>query len=619
MIKYSEGEFKRGWITDEDESGILMTVEPTPAFYKLEKNRGKSSLKKYCFLLGYLKPYKKLIIQLVIGLFAGSLLQLLLPFLTQAIVDIGIGNKDISFIELLLIAQIVLILSRTFIDFIRRILLLHIGTRVNVSLISDFLTKLSKLPIKFFDSKLTGDLIRRIDDQKKIETFLTTSLLNIIFSVFTIIIFSVVLIYYNLKIFSIFFIGSLLYFLWIKLFLKRRAELDYKNFSQMAKNQNYLIEFIQSMPDIKLAGCESQKKWKWKTIQAKIFRISIKALNLNQYQETGAVFINEVKNVIITFYAASLVITGDISFGIMISIQFIIGQLQSPIDQSITFIQTAQDARLSFDRLNELQNIRNEEELQNKNTVLEKSNLGAIQLQNIQFSYNSSKIKLLIDGLSLNIPYGGKTAIVGYSGSGKTTLIKLMLGFYPLLGGEIKINNVDLKDINLKEWRNRCGVVMQDGYIFSDTIVGNIAPEEDRIDEKKLENAAKIANLDEFINSLPLNYYTRIGNAGMGLSQGQKQRILIARAVYKDPDYIFLDEATNSLDATNEKTIINNLNVFFKSRTVIVVAHRLSTVKDADQIVVLNDGKIEEIGTHDVLIKENGSYYNLIKDQLEVG
>ncbi len=618
LVNYTEDEFKKCWVSTRQgglEKGIAMLVEPTPQFYQTQPIKyQKLSL---WYLAKYLHPYKRLIVQLFLGLLVGSLLQLVFPFLTQAVVDQGIGNRDLNFIQLILIAQLVLVLSRSLVEVIRRWILLHISTRVNVSLISDFLVKLMKLPMRFFDSKLAGDLIRRIDDHKRIEYFLTQSVLSSLFSILTIIVFSIVLAIYNLQIFLIFLVGSALYIGWISLFMKKRADLDYKNFSQMAANQNNLIQLIYGMQEIKLTGCEQQKRWEWEGIQAALFRINVKSLALGQWQQTGALLINEVKNILVTIVSATAVLDGQISLGAMLSIQYIIGQMQGPVEQMVGFMQQAQDARLSLDRLGEIHGKDNEEK--EGETLTDIQGNQPIHLEHIGFTYGSTKSKRVIEDLSLHIPEGKTTAIVGLSGSGKTTLIKLMLGFYPPTQGDVKIGNTPLSQISFKEWRKHCGVVMQEGYIFSDTIASNIAPGSSTIDKERLLHAVKMANILDFIESLPLKYNTMIGSTGSGLSQGQKQRILIARTIYKNPEYIFFDEATNALDANNEKVIMQNLNQFFQNKTVIVVAHRLSTVRHADQIVVLKNGKIIEIGSHAELISKQGDYYDLVKDQLELG
>ena len=618
LLRYEEEELKKCWISTRQggiEKGIAMLVETTPQFYETEPIRyDKLSL---WYLLRYVRPYKKMIIQLFLGILGGSILQLIFPFLTQTIVDQGIGHRNMNFIELILVAQLMLVFSRTLIEVIRRCILLHISTRINVALISDFLAKLMKLPMRFFDSKLAGDLIRRIEDHRTIESFLTQSVLSILFAILTVTIFGCVLAVYDWKIFIVFLTLSILYIGWVKLFMRKRADLNRKNFEQMALNQNNLMQLVYGMQDIKLLGCERQKRWEWENIQASLFRINLKSLNLGQWQQVGAVLINEVKNILITVMSATAVLNGDITLGIMLSIQYIIGQMQGPIEQFVYFMQQAQDAQLSLERLGEIHGKENEESDLAGN-VGQISGKGSIHLKNIQFTYGSEKSKRIIKGIDLDIPVGKTTAIVGLSGSGKTTLIKLMLGFYPPTEGDVVIGNVSLQKISFKEWRKHCGVVMQEGYIFSDTIANNIAPNVNVIDKDRLLYAVEMANIKEFIESLPLRYNTRIGSTGQGLSQGQKQRILIARAIYRNPDYLFFDEATNALDTDNEKKIQENLNLFFKDKTVVVVAHRLSTVRNADQIVVLKNGVITERGTHDSLIAEQGDYYRLVKNQLEL-
>ncbi len=618
LLKYEEKEFKQCWITTVQngvEKGVAMLLETTPQFYETEPIKYESL--SLWYLLKYVKPYRKMINQLVIGLFLGSLLQLVLPFLTQTIVDQGIGYRNLSFIQLVLIAQLVLVISRTLIEVIRRTILLHIGTRVNVALIADFLTKLMKLPMRFFDSKLAGDLIRRIEDHKRIEAFLTQSVLSILFATITVIVFGIVLVVYNIKIFLLFLIFSIFYIGWVRLFMKKRADLNRKNFEQMALHQNNLMQLIYGMQDIKLLGCEKQKRWEWESIQATLFRINISSLNLGQWQQVGAVLINEIKNILITVFSAVAVLDGSITLGAMLSIQYIIGQMQGPIEQFVSFMQQGKDARLSLERLGEIHGQPDEEQSDRYNLTELDSNQ-SITFRNVSFTYGSSRSKQVIRNLSLEIPYGKTTAIVGLSGSGKTTLIKLMLGFYPPTEGDILLGENSLANVSFREWRKHCGVVMQEGYIFNDTIANNIAQGAETIDKERLLYAAKMANLQDYIEGLPLRYNTKIGSTGQGLSQGQKQRILIARAIYRNPEYIFLDEATNALDANNERAIQENLNYFFAGKTVVIVAHRLSTVRDADQIIVLKQGQIAEKGTHAELIRLQGDYFNLVKNQLEL-
>jgi len=618
LLKYAEQEFKNCWIStvqDGAERGVAMFLEPTPSFYEAEAIQYEGI--SIWFLLKYVKPYQSMIRQLLIGLALGSLLQLILPFLTQSIVDQGIGHRKLNFIQLILIAQLVLVVSRTFIDVIRRTILLHISTRVNVALISDFLTKLMKLPMRFFDSKLSGDLIRRIEDHKQIESFLTQSVLSILFAAVTVFIFSIVLAVYNIKIFLIFLIFSILYVGWVKLFMKKRADLNRKNFQQMSIYQTNLMQLIYGMQDIKLLGCEKQKRWEWENIQAALFRISIKSLNLGQWQQVGAVLINEVKNILITVLSAIAVLNGHVTLGVMLSIQYIIGQMQGPIEQFVSFMQQEQDAQMSLERLGEIHG-QPDEEQSDRNDIVETDQNLSLAFRNVSFTYGSERSKRVIQDLSLEIPQGKTTAIVGLSGSGKTTMIKLMLGFYPPTEGEVMLGNNSLKNVSFREWRKHCGVVMQEGYIFNDTIANNIAEGYDEVDRERLLYSVRMANIQEYIEGLPLRYNTKIGNAGQGLSQGQKQRILIARAIYRNPEYIFFDEATNALDTNNERVIQENMKQFFTGKTVVIVAHRLSTVRDADQIVVLKQGQIVEKGTHSELVALKGDYYNLVKNQLEL-
>ena len=620
-VKYDLEVFKKHWVStqsDGEEKGIVMFLEPTPAFYEKQMEEQPTEERSFRFLFGYIKQYRKYFGQIVLGLLVGSLLQLILPFLTQSIVDVGIKNQNIGFIWLILLGQLMLTVSRTAIDFIRRWLLLHISLRINISLVSDFFIKLLKLPMSFFDTKLMGDLMQRMGDHSRVNTFLTQQTLSIVFSLFTFVVFSIVLLSYNWLVFAIFMLGSLLYGGWLALFLRRRKVLDYELFEQQAINNNKTYEFITSMQEIKLQDCEQRRRWEWEDVQADLFNVQMKSLKLQQTQEAGSIFINELKNIVITVVAATAVIHGQLTLGMMLAVQYIIGQLNSPVEQLMGFFYSVQDVKISLERINEIHRMDDENGKQGLETSVKEEGRG-IDLENVNFKYDPHALKTIIDNVSLNIPKGEVTAIVGASGSGKTTLIKLMLGYYPVLGGQINIGGTDVNTLNKKWWRRQCGVVMQDGVIFSESIARNIAVDDNEIDRQRLQTAAEIACIHDYVMGLPLKYNTKIGRDGVGLSQGQKQHILIARAVYKNPDYIFLDEATNSLDANNERMIVEHLDAFYKGKTVVIVAHRLSTVKNAGQIVVLDKGRVVETGSHEALTRKRGAYYNLVKNQLELG
>lgn len=623
LVTYGLDEFKQHWISTKsngEDKGIAMFLETTPAFftYKMEDEEHIKEKRSFRFLLGYVRKYRKYFGQIILGLVVGSLLQLVLPFLTQSIVDVGIKNQDIGIVWLILLGQLMLTISRTAIDFIRRWLLLHISLRINISLVSDFFIKLLKLPMSFFDTKLMGDLMQRMNDHTRVNNFLTQQTLNITFAVLTFVVFSVVLFFYNKLVFTIFLLGSILYGAWMTLFLKRRKVLDYELFEQQAINNNKTYEFITSMQEIKLQDCEQRRRWEWEDTQAELFGVQMKSLKLQQTQEAGSIFINEVKNIIITVVAATAVIHGQMTLGMMLAVQYIIGQLNSPVEQLMNFFYSLQDVKISLERINEIHQRDDESGKEGLLTSIEDKNEG-IDIKNIMFKYDPHALRKTIDDVSIHVPQGKVTAIVGASGSGKTTLIRLMLGYYPVLEGKINIGNTDINKLNKKWWRRQCGVVMQDGVIFSESIARNIAVDDGDIDKERLLKAAEIACIKDYVMALPLKFNTKIGRDGVGLSQGQKQRILIARAVYKNPDYIFLDEATNSLDANNERSIVENLDKFYKGKTVVIVAHRLSTVKNADQIVVIDHGKVVEEGNHESLTAKRGAYYNLVKNQLELG
>jgi len=626
LLVYSKEDFLKNWVSDGKDEGVLLLLETNPDFYSNKtEDQIKENKQSFSFLFAYLKNYRKAVLQLCLGLLAGSLLQLIFPFLTQSIVDIGIQNRDIHFIYLILFAQLMVFFGRTTIEIIRNYILMHVSSRININLVSDFFVKLMNLPINYFDTKMTGDIMQRIYDNNRIEQFLTGSSLSTLFSLFNFIVFSGILAFYSLKIFIVFLIGTFFYFLWITFFLKRRADLDYKRFQQGSQNQSKVVELISGMQEIKLHNAERQKRWQWESLQVKLFRINLKSLSLTTAQNSGSSLINELKNIIITFLAAKLVLEGQVTLGMMLSISYITGQLNAPVMEMVNFVQHWQDARLSLERLSEIHNKEDEEPTHKESTNELESNL-SFNIQNLSFKYEGVGSDIVLQDLSIHIPANKITAIVGSSGSGKTTLMKLLLKFYEPTAGEILLTTfptentgINLNHISSKAWRNKCGVVMQEGYIFSDTIANNIAVGVDVIDKQKLKHAVTVANIKEFIEKLPLNYNTKIGMEGVGVSTGQKQRILIARAVYKNPEYLFFDEATSALDANNEKVIMNNLNEFFINKTVVVIAHRLSTVKNADQIIVLDKGRIIEKGNHVELTALRGSYYELVKNQLELG
>ncbi|MEM7382385.1 MAG: peptidase domain-containing ABC transporter, partial [Bacteroidota bacterium] len=616
LITYSKKEFLSNWIDaeaqDDTKEGIVLLLEVTPRFKELKWQ--ETSKRSFKFLTQYLFKYKGLLLQLCIGLLVGSLFQLIFPFLTQSIVDVGIQNQDINFIYLVLAAQLMLFIGKSSVEIFRSWILLHLSTRINISLVSDFFIKLMSLPIAYFDTRMTGDIMQRIADHNRIENLLTGSALSTLFSLANLVVFGAVLVYYNVMIFVIFALGSLLYIGWVLFFLKRRRELDYKRFSELSQEQSTVIELINGMQEIKMNNAEKQKRWKWEFVQARLFKVSMQNLSLEQTQEIGSGLINEAKNIFITFTSAILVMDGSITLGMMLSIQFIIGQLNAPISQLVSFIRSVQDAKISLDRLGEIHDKRDEENMQKlflKKLVLNQD----ITLRDVSFRYEGSD-DLVLKKLSLRIPANKITAIVGASGSGKTTLMKLLLKYYTPISGKVHYGENNLNLISHKLWRAHCGVVMQEGYIFNDTIAHNIAIGEEVIDQPRLLKAVRVANILEFIESLALGFNTKIGNEGIGISVGQKQRILIARAVYKNPHFLFFDEATSSLDAENERTIMQNLNKVFANKTVMIIAHRLSTVKNADQIIVLEKGTIKEVGTHFQLLEKGGYYYNLVKNQL---
>ena len=619
LIKLSPGEFERKWattITDGNQTGLALIVEPTPELYNTGDQPEKTG--GFRFLLKYFRLYRRYLGQLLLGLLIGSCIQLIIPFLTQAIIDIGLNNNDLGFIYLILFAQLALVAGRMSVEFIRGWLLLHIGSRVNVAIVSGFLQKLMALPVAFFDTKLTGDILQRIEDNNRIEEFLTSASLSILFSFVNLLVFGIVLAVFSIKIFLLFLAGTLLYILWVSLFMKSRARLDNMRFKEMSASNSKLISLINGMQEIKLSQSELNKRWDWEKHQAALFGLKVKGLGLIQYQSAGATLVNEVMNILITVVAATAVLKGDMTLGMMLAVQFIIGQMNVPVNQIIGFFRMSQDAKMSLDRLAEVHNMEDEES-DPESKIRKLPDHKNIHITDLSFQYEGPKSPFAIKNANLLIEEDKITAIVGVSGSGKTTLLKLLLGFYQPVTGAISVGETDLSRISLRLWRAKTGAVMQDGFLFPDTIAGNIAPGAEQIDENRLLQAAETANIRGFIDSLPLGFNTKIGANGHGLSEGQKQRLLIARVVYKNPEILIFDEATNSLDANTEKVIVENLSDFFKGKTVIIVAHRLSTVRNADKIVVLENGQVIETGNHEGLIEKRGAYYNLVKNQLELG
>jgi ATP-binding cassette, subfamily B, bacterial len=625
ILTVDKKSFLQKWVSSKDngsEIGIALLLEPTPSFYQQESE--KDSKLGWGMLFQYLVKHRHYLVQVVIALMIGSLLQVIMPFLTQSVVDNGINAHNLQFVYIILVAQFMLFFGRTFVEFIRSRILLFVSTRINLSLLSAFWVKMMRLPMSFFDTKMTGDIMQRINDHKKIESFLTGSSLNVMFSTFNLILLSCVLLMYEWRIYAVFLVGSFLYFLWINIFLKYRRRLNYKYFAVSAKENNITLQMVHGMQEIKLNNAEHLRRWEWENIQAAQFKINFESLSLSQYQQAGALFLNEGKNILITFIVVKSVLDGHMTIGAMMAIQSIVGQISSPIEQLIQFVQQAQDAKISLERLNEIHQIADEEPSA-QTLITQLPQHQSILISNLQFAYAGAGNEPVLKNLNLCIPQGKVTAIVGMSGSGKTTLLKLLLKFYNSYKGSIKIGpangeyGTSLENISPRYWRKKCGCVMQDGYIFNDSIAKNIAVGDEVPNMQKLLHAASVANILPFVESLPLGFNTQIGAQGNGISAGQKQRILIARAVYKNPEYLFFDEATNALDANNERVIMENLQSFFKGKTVVVVAHRLSTVKNADKIIVLEHGKIIEEGTHEELTRHQNKYYELVKNQLELG
>ena len=626
VVTIDRASFMRGWASSADQRGVLLAVEPSREFHAAEGLAEHAQ--GFGFLHAYVRPYYRYLLQLLLGMTLGSLISLAFPFLTQSLVDFGINRQNVGFVGMLLAAQLLLLLGQLTVGVVRNWILLHMNTRISISIISDFLLKLMRLPIRFFDSKSVGDITQRISDHHRIETFLTGNSINTVFSVVNLAVFSVVLGLYSLPILGLFLVGSLLMMGWALLFIKRRRQLDYIRFQGQRETQDSLFEIIHGMHEIKLNHSESYRRWEWEKVQVKLFRLNNRSLALDQAQDMGAFFFNQAKNIIITYVAARQVIDHQLTLGMMLSISYIIGQMNSPLDQLLNFIKVMQEAKLSLDRLGEIHGRPDEEgpSVSDEQSVDEAlladqktCRPGDIVLENVSFRFEGPSSPLVLNNISLVIPEGKITAIVGASGSGKTTLLKLLLKFYAPNAGHIAIGDTDFASLSPRWWRRQVGTVLQEGYIFSDTIARNIAMNSDEIDPARVSYAVQVANIGEFVKSLPLRFTTKVGRSGNGLSGGQKQRLLIARAVYKDPRYLFFDEATSALDANNESVIMRNLNEFFHGRTVVVVAHRLSTVRNADQIVVLDQGCVAEVGSHEELVCSRGRYYDLVRNQLELG
>lgn len=615
-IKYSHEEFKQGWYQKGEKRGVLLAVEPTAEFKdsKAEREQKKNS---FSSILKYFFPYKHNFGLIFIIMLVVTALQGMLPFISKAVIDVGIKTSDVKFIHMVLIGNISILLSVMIFNVLRDWILLHITARVNIALISDYLIKLMKLPVTFFENKLMGDILQRAQDHERIRSFIMNNSLALIFSTFTFVIFSIILLIYNAIIFYIFLAGSILYVCWVLLFLSIRKKLDWEYFELLSRNQSYWVETVSAIQDIKIYNYEKYRRWKWEEIQARLYHVNKRVLAITNAQNLGAQFIESIKNMGIVFFCAMAVIKGDITFGVMISTQFIIGMLNGPLVQFINFVVGAQYAKISFLRINEIRQLEDEEELLsigNTSILPEKK---TISLENVHFQYTQNS-PLVLRNIYLQIPEDKITAIVGGSGSGKSTLLKLLVRLYKPSYGEIKMDTMNVNAINLRQWRNLCGVVMQDGKMFSDTILNNIVLDADRIDYDWLREVCRIAQIEDEINAMPKGFETIIGETGRGLSGGQKQRLLIARALYKNPKFLFLDEATNALDSINERKIVDALNNAFQQRTVVVIAHRLSTIRNADQIVVLDKGFIVEAGNHQTLMEKKGHYFELVSSQMQI-
>lgn len=614
-VKYSHETFKQGWYQRGENQGVLLAVEPTVDFKetKAEKEQKRNS---FLSILKYFTPYSRSFALIFVIMLIVTALQGVLPFISKAVIDVGIKTSDVNFINMILIGNISILLSVMVFNVLRDWILLHITARVNIALISDHLIKLMNLPVTFFENKLMGDILQRAQDHERIRSFIMNNSLSLIFSMLTFVVFAIILLIYNVVIFLIFLAGSALYVGWVLLFLNVRKKLDWEYFELLSRNQSYWVETVSAIQDVKINNYEKQRRWKWEEIQARLYHVNKRVLAITNMQNLGAQFIESIKNMGIVFFCAVAVINGDITFGVMISTQFIIGMLNGPLSQFISFVMGAQYAKISFLRINEIRQLEDEEELLSVGNTCILPNEKSITLSNVHFQYSANS-PFVLKGIYLHIPENKVTAIVGGSGCGKSTLLKLLVRLYKPTFGDIKMDTMNVDAINLRQWRNLCGVVMQDGKVFSDTIINNIVLDADRIDYDRLHEVCKIAQLEEEINAMPNGFDTTVGETGRGLSGGQKQRLLIARALYRNPKMLFLDEATNALDTINERKIVDALNNAFEHRTVVVIAHRLSTIQNADQIVVLDKGYIVEVGTHKTLMENKKRYYELVSSQTQ--
>ncbi|MDO5609136.1 MAG: peptidase domain-containing ABC transporter, partial [Capnocytophaga sp.] len=616
LVSYAREEFETKWLNPENGKGLLVILEPQSVFYERREGEHIERMKTFENFIGYFRPYSKSFYNLIAVMLIATVLQALLPFISKAVIDVGIQSRDVDFIYIVLAANAAIYVSLLLSNLVRDWILLHITARVNIALISDYLIKLMMLPITFFENKMTGDILQRANDHERIRSFIMNNSLNMAFSTLSFVVFGIILWVYNTVIFYIFLGGSILYVVWVMLFLRIRKKLDWEYFDLVSKNQSYWVETISGIQDIKINNYERSKRWKWENIQAQLYKVNVRVMNVTNAQNLGAQFIDNMKNLGIVFYCAIAVINGEMTFGVMISTQFIIGMLNAPVVQFIQFIVSYQFAKISFLRLNEIHQLKNESEDVGNNS-LDLPGSKDITFNNVAFQYTPHS-NLVLRNISLTIPEGKVTAIVGDSGSGKSTLLKLILRLYQPSYGEILIGGMNINNVSLREWRNRCGAVMQDGKIFNDTILNNIVLDDEKIDYERLGKALDVANIAAEIERLPKGYDTMMGEQGRGLSGGQKQRILIARALYKNPDYLFFDEATNALDTLNEQKIVSALDGIFSGKTVVVIAHRLSTIRKADQIIVLQDGQIAEIGNHDSLMKLERRYHQLVQSQVEL-